>query len=1276
MKRQKIEEKITSYLLGDLSPEEAVEIRGLLEVSPGSRALAQELEQTLDLVRGALAADFPVPEELSTERKAKIRETAKPAPLIWFDRNHKMLAQVAAVVVLIGSLAVVSKVFRAQDSNLGLGLSPSRAANQNVASSTRYGEIEESIRSGMDSYDDRTEPAAGNSKGPDDVDSFVLVGGRLDSASYQLQELEKDLIDARVDMLVTKNRLGKVEAMDEKEIHNAMDYVGRDSQLTATKSKLVDLELSAELAKQKLGDDHPDVQRLESQSEMLRRDLREQGAWLRTGLRADYDVAKARVQRLESQSEELRGDLREQGERLRAGVRADYDVAEARDEELGQVPERLAGDDGSEKNYDLNADVNDMFAGNGTLGTLPMENADVDGDRLPDGWGSATRREEVYARRQVEGDDDREDVALKYEHLLVAESPDTSSGQFANTRLAAGATVGDRLQEWELFVQDAAAPVEQASKPPRPTVEEASPAAVTKSPPRMGGRPADPAVTDLKHPRREREEEAQDSSLEVPALGDIPVLGRLFHTEGGAESRRSNVHQEMDWDAIPDGVADCGTATESDDDSSLEGSMTKSSNSYDVFLTGEVRGQNTFSDKAEAEDLPAIEVAARPAPTEPGKSKRKGPGSFVHGIHYPASAAPLPTEMTEPIGGIAGYEKSAESSEQKNVLSQNAVGYVKNPVAEEESFSKGLRFLRNFDEYGMNGGMDGLSSAKERESDKISGVQPEAVIGDLALAPDSKHETREGSKEEPEAWSNPDEIVNPGSGFFLDRRNAGSDVKPHARPTRWLEPDAGPAVDKMSENRDISSLYRSVNRSVAPEVVTEPDAPPVFKPAAFNPYIETAIKPLSTFSIDVDTAAYTLTRKYMNSGSLPPPEAVRTEEFVNFFDYDYSAPKRQTFEVYTTVARTPFTDGELLKIGVKGRRLGREEERPAVLTFVIDSSGSMDTPDRLGLVKSSLKKLVSSLSPRDRVAVVQVDSRARLVLPHVAATDTNRILGILNAIQCSGSTHLEEGITFGYQVARKGFQAGSENRVLILSDGVANLGADSAEQILNRVEESRRQGITCSVFGFGIGTYNDVMLEELANKGDGVYRFIDSEDEAHRVFVDELAGAMQFIAKDVKIQVDFDPGRVRQYRQVGYENRALKDEDFRNDTVDAGEVGSGQSVTALYEILPGDSADKPIGVVRVRYRNYSTGEIDEIAHPILQSDVVGSFEETDSRFRLAVAVAEFSEILRGSPYSADSTFSDVADVLRPVAMDLRLDQRVQELTQLVQLAGGLPRAGP
>ena len=454
----------------------------------------------------------------------------------------------------------------------------------------------------------------------------------------------------------------------------------------------------------------------------------------------------------------------------------------------------------------------------------------------------------------------------------------------------------------------------------------------------------------------------------------------------------------------------------------------------------------------------------------------------------------------------------------------------------------------------------------------------------------------------------------------------------------------------------------------------EAPAPAARVPAAHHPFVATRANPFSTFAIDVDTASYTRTRQALDHGALPDPEAVRTEEIVNAFDYGDRAPDTAVFRVYVEGAPAPFGAGlDLVRIGVKGRRLGREEQRPAMLTFLVDASGSMDQPDRIGLARDALALLLEQLAPRDRLQLIAFDDHARLLLDATPAADRAAILAAFDRLQCRGSTNLEDGMREAYALAARAFVPGGENRVILISDGVANLGADSAADILARIDAHRRQGITCTVFGVGRGAYNDRMLEELANRGDGSYRFLDSPAEVRRAFVDDLAATLNTIATDVKIQVEWSPSAVGRYRQLGYENRALTKEQFRDDTVDAGEVGSGQSVTALYEIERTEPAPRgqPLGWVRVRYRRVDTQAIEEIERPILLRDLAPRLEAARPELRLAACAAEFAELLRRSPHAAGGRFAEVARLLRPVALEMKLDTRVAELARLVELAQGM-----
>ena len=506
-------------------------------------------------------------------------------------------------------------------------------------------------------------------------------------------------------------------------------------------------------------------------------------------------------------------------------------------------------------------------------------------------------------------------------------------------------------------------------------------------------------------------------------------------------------------------------------------------------------------------------------------------------------------------------------------------------------------------------------------------------------------------------------VVNPDSDLFAQRRKGAKDLSVELGGSASLrEEKILPMEESFCDLGDFAPLREkeSVSAAVA---------------AVFNPYMLAAENAFSTFSIDVDTASYGRARKRLLDGGLPEVESVRTEEFINSFDYDYRPPAgRQTFAVHKEMAPSPFRMGmDVLKVGIKGRRIGRDDHRGAVLTLVVDTSGSMATPERLGLIKESLALLINQLNPEDQVAIVQFGGAARLVREHTPASEKAVLLEAINGLQASGPTQFDQGLALGYQLAKSGFSAGDSNRIMILSDGVANLGELEPESILAQVAEQRKQGIYLSVLGFGAGTYDDDMLEQLANKGDGMYAYIDTLDEARHLLVDQLAATLHVIASDVKIQIEFNPARVVRYRQLGYENRQLTKEQFRDDTVDAGEVGSGQSVTALYdvELNPDGPVDEPIATVYVRYRRADNGAIEEISSRVMDPVRKNRFAEADVRFQLAACVAEFAERLRRSPYAEGTEMGDILGRLQPVAQELDLDEQVQELLRLISIADRL-----
>jgi Ca-activated chloride channel family protein len=451
-----------------------------------------------------------------------------------------------------------------------------------------------------------------------------------------------------------------------------------------------------------------------------------------------------------------------------------------------------------------------------------------------------------------------------------------------------------------------------------------------------------------------------------------------------------------------------------------------------------------------------------------------------------------------------------------------------------------------------------------------------------------------------------------------------------------------------------------------------------------NPFIATDEDALSTFAVDVDAASYTVTRRYIELGQGPPADAVRVEEFVNFFPQGYPHFERDDFRILIDGAPSPFGPGyHLLRIGLKGREIVERNRKPAQLTFVIDVSGSMEREDRLELVKHALRLLVNQLHGNDRVGIVVYGTQGRVLLDPVAlggrvasAAGRRRILEAIEQLRPEGSTNAEHGLRLGYEMARRGYRPKALNRVVLCSDGVANVGRTGPESILAQVRTEADRGVQLTTIGFGMGNYNDVLMEQLADRGDGNYYYMDDIDEARRVLVENLTGTLQTIARDAKVQVEFDSTRVLRYRLIGFENRDVADRDFRNDKIDAGEVGAGHEVTALYEMkLAPQITQGTLATVRLRYarpEQDGTGasQVREIVQRFDATALSGRFEDAAPRFRLDAAVAEFAEILRGSYWAKESRLSDVLSVAQTAARNLR-DDTTAGFVSLVQKAAAL-----
>ncbi len=436
--------------------------------------------------------------------------------------------------------------------------------------------------------------------------------------------------------------------------------------------------------------------------------------------------------------------------------------------------------------------------------------------------------------------------------------------------------------------------------------------------------------------------------------------------------------------------------------------------------------------------------------------------------------------------------------------------------------------------------------------------------------------------------------------------------------------------------------------AVPPRAAASPYDGVTFEDPGINPITDPDEDRESTFAMDVDTASYGIAQRFVADGFRPDPGSIRVEEWVNAFDHEYPAPEDGTFAVHVDGGPTPFLDrGELLlRIGIQARESSERARPEAALTFVIDTSGSMEREGRLELVKDSLRKLVLGLGQGDTIAIVTFGDEARVVLPPTRATDEDRILDVIRELEPEGSTNLEAGLRLGYGLARETSIENREgiNRVVLASDGVANIGLTDADSILREIANDAATGIELVSIGVGMGNYNDALLEQLADRGDGFYAYINSLEEARTLFVEGLTGTLQTVALDAKVQVTFDPDVVAEYRLLGYENRTVADNEFRDPGVDAGAIGAGHAVTALYVIRLRDGEADALGTVRLRWTRPGDQEESRLSRDISIEAVDRSFEETSDTFRLDAIVAAAAEVLRESPYAERYDLADVLDV--------------------------------
>jgi Ca-activated chloride channel family protein len=451
----------------------------------------------------------------------------------------------------------------------------------------------------------------------------------------------------------------------------------------------------------------------------------------------------------------------------------------------------------------------------------------------------------------------------------------------------------------------------------------------------------------------------------------------------------------------------------------------------------------------------------------------------------------------------------------------------------------------------------------------------------------------------------------------------------------------------------------------------------------------TGTDPLSTFSIDVDRAAYSICRSSIQNGSLPPQDAVRVEEFLNYFDYDYPSPTgKDPVAIFQEYAICPWdTSHRLAHIGIQARKVEVKDVPPSNLVFLIDVSGSMDEPNKLPLLKSSLKLLVQELRPQDHVAIVVYASREGLALPSTPGSEKQTILDAISSLDAGGSTAGQAGILLAYKVASEHFLPKGNNRIILATDGDFNVGVNSVKDLEDLVTIKRKSGIYLTVLGFGRGNLKDDRMETLADKGNGNYAYIDNLQEGRNVLVSNMTGTLYTVARDVKIQVEFNPDRVQEYRLIGYENRRLNNEDFADDTKDAGEIGAGHTVTALYEVVPGKATGSG-GKLRYHQQTTDPGKIAEVFHTKVRYKLPsestsremtqtfsGSEKPMDScneNLRFSSAVAEFGMWLRDSAFKGNSSPAfAMARAEKARSFDEKGDRKA--FIELVRLAEALKR---
>ena len=500
-------------------------------------------------------------------------------------------------------------------------------------------------------------------------------------------------------------------------------------------------------------------------------------------------------------------------------------------------------------------------------------------------------------------------------------------------------------------------------------------------------------------------------------------------------------------------------------------------------------------------------------------------------------------------------------------------------------------------------------------------------------------------------------------------------TEPRSGPTDTQSRSSDPWVTDPSDARVTPDAVDSAVGVYSDERAASTSSPDLYGNVGFvgespNPDTDPLRDGFSTFALDVDTGSYSIGKRFVEDGYLPDPDSVRTEEYVNALDYHYPQPGRgDDFAIHLMGGVTPFVadpDTYLFQVGLQAFDVEDEDRPHANLTFVIDVSGSMSNDNKLDIVKDALVELVDNLGADDQVGIVAYDNYAEVILEPTSVRYTDEIVRAIERLYPGGSTNAEAGLVAGYELAEAAFDRNAINRVILASDGVANVGETDPNGILASISEAARDGINLVTVGVGMGEYNDYLLEQLADNGDGFYAYVNSYDEIRELFVTDLTGTLYTVAKDAKVQVEFNPDAVLSYRLLGYENRAIADDDFRNDAVDAGEIGAGHAVTAIYEIVLTEEASRrdEVATVTMRWLNPNSNQAIELDGRFTVGDLNDDFDRAPKAFKAATTVAAYAELLRESRFGRAIDWGHLVEVVDDVARDLR-DSDFDDFSDLV-----------